>query len=126
MLHLCSSYLQVKQRLAVLESSRSYYRVLKPVLANCQGFDLFLATGLGAGVPLLCRGGPPTQTDLCPVGVASQLPSSCALLSTLKSSPYLPITIPLRAPPYRRTHPLSMSSPWHLMHLSLILLGEEV
>lgn len=86
---------------------------------------MFLATGQGAGVPLLCRGGPPTQTDLFPGGVASQLRSSCALLSTLKSSRYLPPTTPLMGPLYRRTHPLSMSSPWHLMQ-SPILFGEEV
>lgn len=75
---------------------------------------------------LLCRGPPLTQTDPSPEGVVSQLRSSCALLSTLKSSPYLPTTTPLMGPLYSRTHPLSMSSPSHLMHLSPSLLGEEV
>lgn len=77
-------------------------------------------------MPLLCREGPPTQTGLPPGGVASQLPSSCALLFTHKSSPCLPLTTPLMDPPPRHTHPPSMSHPWHLMHRSPIQHGEEV
>ena len=82
---------------------------------------MLLATGLEAGVPLLCKGDPPTQTDRPPGGVATQLPSNCALLSTLKNSPYLPPTMPPMGPLYRRTHPLTMSSLWHP-----ILLGGKV
>lgn len=54
---------------------------------------------------------PLTQTGLLPGGSASQLPSSCALLSTLKSSPYLRPTTTLMAPLSSRMPRPSMSNP---------------